>query len=62
MKHYQVEFKRTSFVTMWIDAETPEAAESLAYEELGEEHYLGDYASYDVESIEEVYIKQEGSK
>jgi hypothetical protein len=47
---------------MWIDAETPEAAESLAYEELGEEHYLGDYASYDVESIEEVYIKQEGSK
>ena len=62
MKHYEVEIKRTSFVTMRIDAENPEAAESLAYEELNDEHYLGNHASYDIESIEEVYIKQEGSK
>jgi hypothetical protein len=52
MKTYEIELRRTSFVTVTVEAETVEEAEALAFQEVSP---LPDkYASWDVESIEEV--------
>ena len=34
MKSYAVERKRTSYITVYVDAETKEQAEDLAFEEI----------------------------
>lgn len=34
MKSYAVELKRTSYITVYVDAETKEQAEDLAFEEI----------------------------
>lgn len=52
-KHFEVEVRRTSFVTIWVDADTVEEAEALAYQDIAVNYY-NDGASWDIESIEEV--------
>jgi hypothetical protein len=55
MKTYEVELKRTSYVTMTVEAENEEAAEEAAWEELAEDGSWNDRdASWEVESIEEL--------
>lgn len=51
-KTFEVEARRTSFVTMWVEAETLEEAEALAHQEIAAEYY-SDNASWDIEYIEE---------
>jgi hypothetical protein len=52
MKIFEVELKRTSFVTIRIEAETADEAENLAWEELASDGSYGEgYASWDVELI-----------
>ena len=53
MKSFEVELRRTSFVTVTVEAETLEEAEALAFQEVDGR---GDsaYANWEVESIEEV--------
>jgi hypothetical protein len=34
MKHYAVEIKRTSFITIHVEAKNPDEAEALAWKEL----------------------------
>jgi len=53
MKTYEVEVKRTSYITITVEAETLEEAEALAFQEVDGR---GDsaYANWEVESIEEV--------
>ena len=51
MKQYFVEFRRTSFINVWVDAETEEQAEALAWKELEGDHYVED-ASFELETIE----------
>lgn len=58
MKTYAVEVRRTSFITIWVDAETEEKAEALAFEKIAAEQYH-DHASWDIESIEEVATQGE---
>lgn len=55
MKSYQVELKRVSYVNMYVEAQSQEEAEALAWEELDSDKSwgLGD-ASWELESIEEV--------
>lgn len=52
-KSYEVEVRRTSFITIWVEAENEDEAETLAFEEVANEQYH-DHASWDIESIEEV--------
>lgn len=54
MKTYQIELKRTSYVTMNIEAESQDQAEELAWLELASDGSYGDRdAHWDIESIEE---------
>ena len=62
MKSYEVELRRTSFITVWVDAATEEEAEALAFEQIRRDYYDTKYASWDVESIEEVESTQGESK
>lgn len=52
MKTYEVELRRTSYITVTVEAETIEEAEAKAYDEGTVK--LDNYASWDIESIEEV--------
>lgn len=55
MKTFEIEFRRTSFITLTIEAETAEQAETLAWEELdaGESYGINGDADWQVESTEE---------
>lgn len=55
MKSYAVEFKRTSYVTLHIEAESPDHAEELAWQELqsGESYGISDDADWQTISIDE---------
>lgn len=50
MKTFEVELRRTSFITVTVEADSAEEAEALAFEQAGAD---SSYASWDVESIEE---------
>jgi len=54
MKNYAVELKRTSYVTIVVEAKTQEEAEDLAWEELesGESYGISDDADWQVNSID----------
>lgn len=52
MKTYEVELRRTSFITVTVEAETVEEAEAKAYDEGTIK--VDTYASWEVESIEEI--------
>jgi hypothetical protein len=53
MKQFAVELKRTSYVTIYVDAETLEEAEDLAWDELSEDgsYGTGSDADWTLESI-----------
>jgi hypothetical protein len=57
-KTYEVELRRTSFITVWVDAENEDEAEALAWQESMTFHSHHD-ASWDIESIEEVAPAEE---
>lgn len=54
MKTYEIVLNRTSYITIWVDADSKEQAEDKAWAEI--EHGRTDIydAQWDVESIEEV--------
>jgi hypothetical protein len=54
MKTYNVELKRTSYITVTVEAENHEAAEEIAWLELVEHEHKDGYADWEFESIEEV--------
>jgi len=51
---FEVELKRESYVTFFIEADSPKAAEDKAWEELKKSGDVGNHASWSVESIEDV--------
>jgi hypothetical protein len=53
MKHFAVEVKRTSYVTIHVEADTKEQAEALAWAEIesGESYGISDDANWEVEDI-----------
>lgn len=52
-KTYEVELRRTSFITMTVEAENEDGAEALAWGEV-ERRPDADDASWEIESIEEM--------
>lgn len=55
MKIFQIEFKRTSYINLEIEAESQEEAEALAWEDIKEDYYKED-GDWEIESIEEYEI------
>jgi len=53
MKTYQVELKYESYTTLTIEAETPEEAEALAWQELETDGSYQAYGNWELESINE---------
>ena len=55
MKSYQVELKRVSYVNMYVEAQSQDEAEQLAWDELAPDKSWGEgNASWELENIEEV--------
>jgi hypothetical protein len=48
---FAIEFDRRSFVTVWVEADSIEAAEVEAWKQLEEDHYTKD-AAWEISSIE----------
>jgi hypothetical protein len=53
MKSFEVEQKRTSFITVTVEAKDMEEAEFIAWQDI-ESGYNEGYADWTVESIEEI--------
>jgi len=53
MKTYEVELKRTSYITLQVEAGSTEEAEVIAWQEI-ENGYNEGCADWEVESIEEI--------
>lgn len=53
MKTYEVEYRRTSFITVTVEAETQEEADEKAWKQIEEDHYIND-ALWEIESVEEI--------
>lgn len=53
-KTYEVELKRESYITIWVEALNEAHAEELAWEEIETGDYSHEDASWLIESIEEV--------
>jgi ribosomal protein L20A (L18A) len=53
MKTYEVEYRRTSYVIVTVQAETPEEADEKAWKQIEQDHHIND-AVWDIESVEEV--------
>jgi hypothetical protein len=54
MKTYNVELKRTSYITVTVEAKSHEAAEEIAWLELQKHEHKDGYGDWDLESIEEL--------
>jgi len=54
MKKYEIEFRRTSFITYVVQAGSMEEAEFIAYQELQRDGSDNGYADWTVESVEEL--------
>lgn len=52
MKTYQIGMKRTSYVTLTIEAENKDEAEALAWKQVDQDYYRDD-GYWDLEFIEE---------
>jgi hypothetical protein len=54
MKTYEVELKRTSFVTITVEAKDMEEAEFMAWQQIEQGRGEDGHANWEVESIEEI--------
>lgn len=54
MAFYQVELKRVSFITVEVEAQTPDQAELMAWNELQSGDYDDNDADWSLQSIERV--------
>ena len=53
MKTYEIELRRTSYITVTVEAETQEQAEDKAWHEINYDP-VNDFASWDIENTTEV--------
>lgn len=58
MKKFEVEYRRTSFITVQVEAQSAEEADKKAWESIEADYYIND-AAWEIESIEEI---QESTK
>jgi hypothetical protein len=53
-KTYEIELRRTSFITVTVEAENEDDAKALAWKELESGDYRHEDTAWDIEFIEEV--------
>ena len=53
MKTYEIELRRTSFVTLTIEAEDQDAAEAMAWEQIQRNYYRDD-GDWEIDSVDQV--------
>ena len=53
MKTFEIELKRTSYITLTVEAESEDKAEDLAWKQVDQDYYRDD-GTWDLESIEEL--------
>ena len=53
MKTYEIELRRTSFVTLTIEAEDQDTAEALAWEQIQRDYYRDD-GDWEIGFVDEV--------
>lgn len=58
MKTYEIEIRRTSYITIWVDAESKDQAEAKAWEDLNSNQYTED-ASWEIHSIDGEEVKND---
>lgn len=58
MKTYEVEYRKTSYVMLTVEAETQEEADAKAWKLVEQDYYIDD-ACWELESIEEVTTQGE---
>mgnify|MGYP007049613438 CR=1 FL=1 len=61
MKTYEIEFKRTSYITIEVEADSEEEAKALAWEDIKEDYYMED-GGWEIESIEEFELVTDDSR
>jgi len=61
MKTFQIELKRTSYITIEVEATSQDEAEALAWEEIKEDYYKED-GDWEIESIEEFELATDESR
>lgn len=54
MKTYEIELRRTSFITVTVEAENADKAEDIAWLELSKHEHEDSYADWSLESVEEI--------
>jgi hypothetical protein len=54
MKTYQIELRRINYINVMVEAESQEAAEEIAWLEVGMHEHRDNDANWDLESIEEM--------
>lgn len=59
MKTYQIELRRTSFVTLTIEAESKDKAESLAWDEIESYEYDSANADWEIGFIDQLSVDDE---
>ena len=59
MKTYQIEMRRTSFITLTIEAESKDKAESLAWSEIESYEYHSPNADWEIGFIDELSVDDE---
>ena len=52
MKKYEVEFRRTSYITYTVEAESEEEAQSIAWSDISDHEFKN--ADWEIESTEEI--------
>jgi hypothetical protein len=55
MKTFEVELRRTSYITMTVEAENEDDAETKAWAQIEADNVNINDASWDVESVEEIF-------
>lgn len=55
MKTYEVELRRTSYITMTVEADTEDEAEEVAWKRIEADVVNINDSQWDVESVEEVF-------
>lgn len=53
MKTFEIEFKRTSYITLTIEAENEDEAETLAWKQVDQDYYRDD-GSWEIEYVKEL--------
>jgi hypothetical protein len=60
-KTYEIEYRRTSYIIIWVDAETAEEADEKAWAQVEEDYDIND-ALWEIYSIDGVLVEEKANE